>query len=150
MKSWPSIKALQVQLLFGEPCARFFALAFILPAFRVLPRAWAARRDAKFRRHVVALTHAARREAEPIGEDSSAFIVWIVGEQAMQAVLLFTATTFTAVHLTVFVSTLLPMHILFEWVEIQQRQDFTTSIIGPEWCNYFFFDRTSISVRIKY
>jgi hypothetical protein len=35
--------------------------------------------------------------------------------------------------------------ILFKWIQIQQSQNFSTSVVCPEWCNNFLFHWTSIS-----
>lgn len=107
-------------------------------------RAWATRCDAILQRHVVAFANAARRESEPIREYATAFVVRIVGEQTMQAILLLAATAVATVHLLVLVRALLPVHVLLERIQIEQCQHFAARIVRPEWCDHFLLHRTGI------
>lgn len=70
----------------------------------------------------------------------------IVGEQTMQAILLFTAATIATVHLLVFVRAFLPMHVLLKRIQIEQSQYFAASVICPKWRDDFLFHRTCVSV----
>jgi len=61
-----------------------------------------AGRDPQVVGQIVATAHATRREPEPVGEYSAAVVGWIVGEQPVQAVLLFAPAALAAEHLLVF------------------------------------------------
>lgn len=63
--------------------------------------------------------------------------------------MLFAATSLSAVHLLVLVRALFPVHVLFVGVEVQQGQNFTASVVGPERGNDFLFDRASVSEKGK-
>lgn len=79
-----------------------------------------ARSNSVVKWNVVALTDAARWEPEPIREDTSAFVHWIVGKESMEPVLLLAFTSIATVHLLVLVGTFFPVYVLFKRVDIQE------------------------------
>lgn len=97
--------------------------------------------------YVVALAYAAGGEAEPVGEDAAALVVRVVGQQTVQPVLLLAATAVTAEHLLELLGAFLPVHVLLEGVEIEQRQHFATRVVRPERSNHLVLDRTRIAVE---
>jgi hypothetical protein len=99
--------------------------------------------------HVVALADATGWESKPVGEDATALVVGIVGEQTVKAELLFAATTVATVHLLVFVGALLPVHVLFERVEVEKGEHFAARVVGPEGSDHFFFDRAGVAGKRK-
>lgn len=60
-----------------------------------------AGRDPQVVGQIVATAHTARREPEPVGEYSTAVVGRVVGEQPVQAVLLFAPAALAAEHLLV-------------------------------------------------
>jgi hypothetical protein len=49
----------------------------------------------------------------------------------------------------VYLRALLPMYILFEWIQIQQSQHFASGVVGPVRSNHFFFYWASISAKYE-
>merc|ERR1719400_1842511 len=79
----------------------------------------------------VALAETGGGEAEPVGKDSSAFIVWVKGQQAVQPVLLFTPAPRSAETLGHFCLASLNVDVLLKRVEIQQGEGLSTGVIRP-------------------
>lgn len=106
-----------------------------------------ARRCTELHWDIVALAYAAGGEAEPVGEDAAALVVRVVGQQAVQPVLLLAATAVTTEHLLELLGALLPVYVLLEGVQIEQRQDLATRVVRPERSNHLVLDRTGIAVE---
>lgn len=96
---------------------------------------------------VVALADAAGGEAEPVGEDATALVVRIVGQESVEAVLLLTATPIPAEHLLKLVGALLPVHVLFKGIQVEEGQDLTAGVVGPKRSHHLVLDGTGISVK---
>jgi len=84
-----------------EPRVEVVAVAVAAAAAVVSVGARTAGRDPQVVGQIVATAHAARREPEPIGEYSAAVVGRVVGEQPVQAVLLFAPAALAAEHLLV-------------------------------------------------
>lgn len=111
----------------------------------VLPPPRAPRRDPEVGRNVVAFAHAAGGEPEPVGKDAATLVPRVVREQPMEPVLLLAPAALPAVHLPVFVRALLPMHVLFKGIEVEEGEDLAAGVIRPKRGYHLFFNWTSVS-----
>lgn len=101
----------------------------------------------KFVGDVIAFADAARGEPEPVREYATALVVRVVGQEAVQSVLLLTSAAVPAIHLLVFVGALFPVHVLLEGVQVEQGEHLSASVVGPEGSHYLLFHGARVSVK---